>query len=173
MKSILILVFSVSLLACQSDRKKSTDVLDAELPNTDLYEPLDTEASSDDENYQAALDFLNLYIENMHTLEILEYVNGSPLATESLKSELERILIEAWEANPKVGLEFDPLFDAQDYPHEGVELADFDPVTGYVMVKGIAWEDFRVAMRVVKLDGHVLVDGCGVINIPEEKRAER
>lgn len=173
MKSILILVFSISFLACQSDKKKSSEAVDSELSTTDLYEPLESEVASDDENYQAALDFLNLYIENMHTVEILEYVKQSPLATANLKTELENILIHAWEENPKVGLGFDPLFDAQDFPQKGVELADFDPVSGYVMVKGIEWENFRVAMRVVKEGGHIMVDGCGVVNMPEDKRAER
>lgn len=173
MKYILTLVFTLSLLACRSEKNSATEPLGSDLPNADLYDPLESEAAADDENYQAALDFLNSYIENIHTQEILEYVKYSPLATESLKTELETIIMRAWEENPEVGLGFDPLFDAQDYPDKGVELLNFDPKTGYVMVQGIEWEDFKVAMRVVNKDGHILVDGCGVVNIPEDKRAER
>ncbi|MCK0123571.1 hypothetical protein MWU76_04100 [Gelidibacter sp. F2691] len=173
MKYILSLVFVFSFLACKSEKHRAIEASDAELPNSDLYEPLESEAASDDENYQAALDFLNAYIENKDTLEILEFVKASPLATENLKTALETILIEAWEENPTVGLGFDPLFDAQDYPDKGVILHSFDPETGYVMAKGVEWTDFRVVLRVVNEDGHILVDGCGVVNIPEEKRAER
>ena len=175
MKHILALVFSISLLACQSGKKKPSDtqVSDLEVPNTDLYEPLESETASGDENYQAALDFINSYIENIYQLEILEFANNSPLATKKLKAELEHLVILAWEENPKIGLLADPLFDAQDYPSEGFELDTFDPESGYVMVKGIDWKDFKVAIRIVNENGHVLVDGCGVVNMPEDKRAER
>ncbi|HXJ97666.1 MAG TPA: hypothetical protein VNJ50_02370 [Gelidibacter sp.] len=182
MKYTLILVFLISLLSCQSGKKQASegDALpmelpdsDAELPNTDLYEPLESEMSSADENYQAGLDFINSYIESIGQLEILEFVKNSPLATEKLKSELENMLIAAWEENPKIGFLSDPLFDAQDYPPMGFELDEFDPETGYLLAKGIEWEDFKVALRVVNVDGHILVDGCGEVNIPEGKRAER
>ena len=175
MKYILILLFSISLLACQSDNKKPSEVESSGLDvhNTDLYEPLKSEASSENENYQAALDFINAYIESMNQIEILEFVRNSSLATERLKSELENIVILAWEENPKIGLLADPLLDAQDYPAAGFELDTFDPKTGYVVVKGIVWADFKVALRVVYENGHILVDGCGAVNMPEDKRAER
>lgn len=162
-------------MACQSGKKKSseTETTDLVVPNTDLYEPLESEASSDDENYQAALDFINAYVESIDQLEVLEFVTNSSLSTEKLHTELENIVILAWEENPRIGLQFDPLFDAQDYPAEGFELHEFDSKTGYVMVKGIDWEDFKVAMRVVNENGHILVDGCGVVNMPEDKQAER
>ncbi|MEO8774172.1 MAG: hypothetical protein ABI263_01595 [Gelidibacter sp.] len=175
MKYILILFFSISLSACQSENKKPSEVevSDLELPNTDLYEPLESEASSEDENYQAALDFINSYIESIDQLEILEFARNSSLATEKLKAELENIVILAWEENPRIGLLADPLFDAQDYPPKGFELHAFNSKTGYVIVKGIEWEDFKVAMRVVNEDGHILVDGCGEVNMPEDMRVER
>ena len=175
MKYVLILVFFISLMACQSGHKNQSDaeVLDPDLPNTDLYEPLESETSSEDENYQAALDFINSYIESIDQLEILEFARNSSLATEKLKTELENIVISAWEENPKIGLLADPLFDAQDYPPKGFELHEFNPKTGYVIVKGIDWEDFKVALRVVRENGHLLVDGCGAVNIPEDKRVAR
>ena len=79
MKYTLILVFLISLLSCQSGKKQASegDALpmelpdsDAELPNTDLYEPLESEMSSANENYQAGLDFINSYIESIGQLEI-------------------------------------------------------------------------------------------------------
>lgn len=175
MKHILVLVFSMSLLACQSDKKQTSEaeVSDIELSNTDLYEPLESESSSDDESYQAALDFINSYVESIDQLEILEFARNSSLATDKLKAQLEQIVILAWEENPRIGLLADPLFDAQDYPPKGFELHEFNSETGYVIAKGVEWEDFRVAMRVVSEDGHILVDGCGVVNMPEDKRAQR
>ena len=162
-------------MACESDKKKSAEAesQDLDLPNTDLYEPLESEAYSEEENYQAALDFINSYIESIDKVEILEFARNSGLATEKLISELENIVILAWEENPRIGLLANPLFDAQDYPSEGFELDEFDSLTGYVIAKGIEWDDFKVAMRVVNEDGHILVDGCGAVNMPEDKRAER
>ncbi len=173
MRYLISLVLCVSLFGCKSDKKSGSITTDMQENNSDIYEPLESEKSSDDENYQAALDFLNSYIENKDRLEILEFVKASSLATESLKKELETILIRGWEEDPQVGLGFDPLFDAQDFPDKGVELYSFDQKTGYVMVQGIEWNDFRVAMQVVKVNGHILVNGCGVVNIPVDKRAER
>ena len=173
MKYILMLIFTISLVGCQSTKKNPSEASELELPNTDLYEPLESEASSEDENYQAALDFINSYIESIDQLEILEFARNSSLATDKLKSELENIVILAWEENPRIGLLADPLFDAQDYPPNGFELHEFNPQTGYVIVKGIDWEDFKVAMQVVDVDGHILVDGCGIVNMPENKRIER
>jgi len=173
MKYILTLVIAIGFLSCQSVKKNPSDASEVQLPNTDLYEPLESEAASDDENYQAALDFINSYIESIDQLEILEFARNSALATDKLKTELENIVILAWEENPRIGLLADPLFDAQDYPPNGFELHEFDPQTGYVIVKGIDWEDFKVAMKVVDVDGHILVDGCGIVNMPENKRIER
>ena len=173
MKQIVLVALLICLLACQSDKKKSTQPPEFDPNTSDLYEPLESEASSEDQNYQAALDFLNSYVENKQQLEILEFVKASPLASKSLKAELEKMLIKAWEDDPQIGLGFDPLFDAQDFPDKGVELHSFDPGTGYVIVKGIEWPEFRVAMKVVDENGHILVDGCGVVNIPESQQAER
>lgn len=179
MKHLVTLVFALSFFTCQSVKKnpeETSEALEAsevELPNTDLYEPLESEASSEENDYQAALDFINSYVESIDQVEILEFARNSPLASESLKSELENIVILAWEENPKIGLLADPLFDAQDYPPNGFELHEFNSPTGYVIVKGIDWEDFKVAMQLVKEDGHLFVDGCGIVNMPKNKRVER
>ncbi|MBA6153308.1 hypothetical protein [Gelidibacter maritimus] len=173
MKHFLILTFVISFFSCQSVKKNPSEASEPELPNTDLYEPLESEASSDEENYQAAINFINSYIESIGEVEILEFVRNSPLASEKLKSELENIVILAWEENPKIGLLADPLVDAQDYPANGFELYEHNAATGYVIVKGIDWDEFKLAMQLVKEDGHILVDGCGIVNMPKAKRVER
>lgn len=72
-----------------------------------------------------------------------------------------------------MGLGFNPIFDAQDFPEKGFELIDCDTRLGYVTVKGIDWPDFFVVLRVVQQDKKWLVDGAGVVNIPVGKRAKR
>lgn len=171
MKPIFVTVFFIGLLGC---KQSSADTPSLPLDeNTDLYDKNDDAVWSETENYQAALDFINGYVENIETMEILEYVNQSTLASANLKAALEMIVIEAWETNPKIGLDFDPLFDAQDFPSEGMELHEFNSETGHVLMKGIGWDEFIVAARIIKQNDYILVDGCGVVNMSEQEMASR
>ncbi|MEW7279495.1 hypothetical protein ABW636_12950 [Aquimarina sp. 2201CG1-2-11] len=120
-----------------------------------------------------AINFLNSYIKNNSSLGVIEWTKTSSLVTENFKKELENIVTKAREEDPELGLGFDPILDAQDYPDEGVELLNFDSETGYVIVKGIKWDSFNLTMKVIAKNGKVLVDGSGTINIPEDKRSER
>ena len=72
-----------------------------------------------------------------------------------------------------MGLDFDPIFDAQDFPDKGFELVSSDKNSGYITVKGKDWPEFVLVIRIVYLDNKWLVDGSGIINIPESKRAKR
>ena len=80
---------------------------------------------------------------------------------------------EAFKIEPELGLDFDLIFDAQDYPDEGFELESFDNKTNYVVVKGKNWTDFRLTIKMVLENNKWLVDGCGIINIPNDKRSAR
>jgi hypothetical protein len=35
------------------------------------------------------------------------------------------------------------------------------------------WTEFKLTMKVIEENGNWLVDGCGIVNIPQDKRAER
>ena len=132
---------------------------------------------STDINPQIALDFLNSYINNCNKMRdaigTLKWIKETPFATKSLKNTLEKLIANARSKNPELGLDFDPIFDAQDYPSKGVKLLNFNSETGYATVQGINWESFKVTIKVVNQNGQSLVDGCGIINIPENKRAKR
>lgn len=65
-----------------------------------------------------------------------------------------------------------PILSAQDYPQE-VELESYDAQTGYVIVRGVDWEEFTVILRIVKLNSKWFVDGSGIINIPSDKQIIR
>lgn len=173
MRTLLLLVLIFGFFNCESNKKVKTNEVETQIRDNDLYEPTATESASIEENYQVGVDFLNNYIESMENLEILEFVKNSELASEDLKNALEDLVIKSWEENPKIGLLFNPLFDAQDYPSEGVEKYSFDPAKGIVVVQGINWKDFKVAMRIIEEDGHLLVDGCGAVNMPLSQRMAR
>lgn len=71
-----------------------------------------------------------------------------------------------------MGLDFDPIFDAQDFPDEGFIILSHDS-SGYVTLQGKDWPEFTVVAKVAWENNTWLVDGTGVINIPEEKRTKR
>ena len=123
------------------------------------------------------LEFINAYVENCNAsedfMEISDWVNSNTLVTAEFKSELAKMVAEANEEDPEMGLGFDPIFDAQDYPSKGFDIDSFDPETNLVYLKGNEWEGFYVTVKIKKVNGEWLVDGCGAINLPEKDRAER
>jgi len=101
------------------------------------------------------------------------WVANNVLLTKSFKASYQKLRDDAYKANPELGLDFDPIFDAQDFPDSGFVLVTCDADSGYVLVRGKEWPDFKVLLRVVAQGNRWLVDGAGVINISDEKRLSR
>jgi hypothetical protein len=94
-------------------------------------------------------------------------------ATLGFKTELKRLVDEAYKLEPEIGLDADPIFDAQDYPDKGFELDSFDDKTNYIVVKGKDRPDFKLTIKMISKNNNWLVDGCGIINVPIDKRSAR
>ncbi|WP_052444777.1 hypothetical protein [Flammeovirga sp. OC4] len=123
-----------------------------------------------------AIQFINDYVENCNSkekVEITNWVNNYPEVSLRFKEELKQLILEAEQNEPEIGLGFDPIFDAQDYPEEGFKLFSFDSTTNYLTVEGIHWEGFYVTMKIKKYNDNWRVEGCGIINIPKSKQAKR
>ena len=124
-----------------------------------------------------ALNFINSYVENCNMLKnsigIIEWVNSSKLVTENFKKELPKIIEEANKNDSEIGLGFDPIFDAQDYPEKGFEIESINSKSNLIILKGIEWNDFKLTLRAKFVNGKWLVDGCGIINMPKEIRSKR
>jgi hypothetical protein len=122
-----------------------------------------------------ALTFINGYVANINKMKqavgIIDWVNSNKLTTDAFKNELKRIIDEAYKNDSELGIEADPIFDAQDNPDKGFVLETFDENSDYLIVKGIDWPNFKITMKIKNVNGEWLVDGCGMINIPNEKRA--
>jgi hypothetical protein len=123
-----------------------------------------------------ALKFINDYVENCSkmnkAINTIDWVNSNHLATENFKSELTRIIYEANKIDPELGLDFDPIFNAQDFPDKGFELEFIDTTSNFLIVKGIDENQFRLTMKVKKENENWLVDGCGIVNIPKDRQIE-
>lgn len=123
-----------------------------------------------------ALEFINSYVKNIEKLNgskgMYEWVKNNKLVSENFKIELKKIIDQAKRKNPSMGLSFDPILNAQEYPEKGFVLESYDKTTHYIIVKGIDWPEFRVPIKMILIDNTWLVDGCGIVNIPKEKRLE-
>ncbi len=125
----------------------------------------------------SALKFINDYVANCSKMKkaksTIDWVNSNQLTTENFKSELTRIINEANKIDPELGLDFDPIFDAQDFPDKGFELESIDTTSNFLIFKGKDQNQFRLTMKIKKENEKWLVDGCGIVNIPKDKQIER
>jgi hypothetical protein len=131
-------------------------------------------SSTEDAPSEVALTFINSYVENCNKRKeatgITEWVSSSDLVTQKFKNEFKRVVDEAYQEDPELGLDADPIFDAQDYPDKFV----LDSEEGvYLTARGKDWPEFKLKMKVEKATDKWLVDGCGIINIPSDRRIVR
>ena len=128
-------------------------------------------------NFQVALNFINSYKEFCDSKDpgkdVLVWMNKNQLVTQTFKQLHKTMIEDAIEKDPELGLGFDPIFDAQDYPDQGFEILTSDDETGYLTVRGKDWTEFNLSMKLIQSGDKWLVDGCGIVNIPETKRAGR
>lgn len=131
----------------------------------------------------AASNFMNTYkthvddVLNRKTKETTDHwLQRNTNITQAFKKAYKKLVEEANKADPELGLDFDPIFDAQDYPNQGfaiVSCEEESAQTRFVTLKGMDWEEFVVVVKVVGTDKGGLVDGAGVINVPKKKQAHR
>lgn len=176
MKSNLLIIITFSLVILISCNKKAENVNEnITRPESKLIEnktELDT---------KVALNFINQYCELCNqqfkketTATIKIWIEKNDLLTESFKKSYNDIIKNAEKEDPELGLDFDPIFDAQDFPENGFELFSIDDKQ-YLTVNAKNEEgiDFFLKIKVINLENKWLVDGVGIINIPEMKRAKR
>jgi len=126
------------------------------------------ETSIDETDIDNEAEEYEKYKEQIYSLFYLDSLIVA-LTTDKFKEE-------AFAAYTEEDLDYDPLVDGQDSPTE-FEFGSFSKESkgcGYVTVKGKGiWDSFKLPIRIVKENGKWLVDGCGDINIPEEKMARK
>ena len=166
-KTLLCLTAGFLLISCQftSDPEEAKTTL----PDTKTVLMSSSGAAT-------ALTFINDYVKNRNTMdetETLQWVNTHLEVTQEFKDSLTHLITKARLQDPELGLDADPIFDAQDNPEEGFELLSTDSKSGYITVRGKQWKEFKLNLKMKNEEGRWLVDGCGIVNIPLEKRIQR
>jgi len=189
MKNSYLLLVILIVLSCNnrkqkiniSEQKEQIEIKKEPQTKIDILEEkfnvATIELNDTSSNANVALKFINDYVKNCNKMReqigIIEWVNDYPNVSQEFKTELTKMIQEAEKNDPVYGLGFDPIFDAQDYPDDGFELAEFDSVSNYLTVEAKSWKGFTITMKIKELDKKWMVDGCGVINIPKTKQAKR
>ena len=165
MNRLYIILFIVLTCSCSTSNEKKETIVEVQK----------IEKTTPDNN--VALKFINDYADYCDKLmnkEIVDsnWVYNNNMLTESFKKRHKFIIDSAYIADPEMGLDADPIFDAQDYPDNGFEIMTTDK-NGFITVRGKDWKEFILVLKVVSQNDKWLVDGAGIINIPTDKRAER
>lgn len=127
-----------------------------------------------DPNYDMAIQFINDYLDFSNDAKsevgLIDWVSNRNDVTAGFKNKLRFVLAEAEKNDPELGLGFDPILDAQDSPDK-FELDKTDSV--YLTVKGVNLPEFKLTLKLKLEENKWLVDGAGIINVPENKRVKR
>jgi hypothetical protein len=175
----IIFITTLLLTSCgESPRTDDSKIVEAVMDtSTQSSSPTHLKTDSSNSKIDIPLAFINGYVDNCNRMnqriDDVVWVSSNNLTTKSFRAELKRILDDAYTKDPKVGLGFDPILDAQDWPDKGFELESIDERTNFLTVRGIDWPEFKLTMKIIEENGTWLVDGSGIINIPKEERAER
>lgn len=97
------------------------------------------------------------------------WLQRSELVTDNFKKSYQQLLAAAKKQDPELGLDFDPVFNAQDYPDKGLKILTCEEASSIVTLVGKAkeWENFKVSVKMLMTKAGWRVDGAGVINMPK------
>ena len=104
---------------------------------------------------------------------LIEWISEQQNVTENFKIELKRIITQTEKVEPELGLGFDPIFDAQDYPDNGFETENFNKQSELVTVKAKNWSDYKLNIKMERKNEQWFVNGIGIINMSEKERIKK
>ena len=167
MKQILIILLSLILFSCQSSTPQ-LDEKETSNTETEIKEiSIDSVAISFINDYINYLDYL--FEHKNANVDSIDWLQNQPLATKAFKQDLNNLIDQAEKKDPEYGLGIDPILNAQDYP-SSFTVESVDSIGNYVTVVGSDWKDFKLTLKLIKQDNTWLVDGCGAVRIPDDKR---
>lgn len=127
-----------------------------------------TKEISKDFDAQISLEVLNDYVANCNDLKDPgKWVENHQLLSKDFKKDYKEMITQAYKDDPELGLGFDPIFNAQDYPEKGFKISSVLLEKRMVILEGIDMPTFTVATKLVEINGEWFLDGAGVIRIPK------
>ena len=169
MKTLVILISLISLISCNQSTKTvvKTNVIDDKKPRRIL-----------NYDYNIALKFINEYTENCNnqigdTVNLSNtdlWIQNNKYLSKDFKSKYKSIIETAKKNDPELGLDFDPIFDAQDFPDKGFTIYEIDSINQFVKVKGIDWDEFKLTLKVINKNNTTFIDGIGIVNMSKSTK---
>lgn len=159
MKKLICLFSILLLIACKEDARVNDPAK--------ISSEIETDHSKDiSKGIGVAEKFINDYVANCNRMKeavpVLEWIMARHDASEEFKQAAKKLVEEAYEADPELGLGYDPVFDGQDYDDSGYSAEGGDP--SKIIVRGKTESGFIVPMSVEKTNGNWMVTMCGAIN---------
>lgn len=161
---IIILAFTVLLTGCSFQNKSEVDDK-AKLVTTVENKSLIAIDYPSKKECKIAADFLNNYNNQYGSSvgpdSLIKWVKKSNLVTNDFKNVYENMHVEAWKSEPEMGLDYDPVLNAQDNPSE----FKIDSISGAVVYfSGTDWKDFNAVVELTNENGVWLVHRAGSVN---------
>lgn len=129
---------------------------------------------------EVAVKFMNQYLaysaapSNGHDKPSTEaWLASNPLAARELLVSYKAVDAAGRRQDPELGWDVDLILDAQDGPEKGFRLSQCAQVPGVVILQGVDWQAFKVAVKVGSTARGLQVVGAGMVNIPKGLRAPR
>ena len=195
-KTIILTIFLSVFVGCQKEPKNennhskktnaNSNTIVTKHPKTEkklestLTESIDSVLKNGSYSYivepngriDTALMFINDYntiTSNLELNDIKEWVISQKNVTINFKKAYQKIYNDALKMDPELGLESDPILNAQDSPESGFSFKKAE--NEYVIVKGegVDMNHFKVTLKVIKIAEKFYIDGCGIVNISKDK----
>lgn len=175
MKVKIVAIFLLVGFTISCRDKKSADAQNVEIVhlqnNDEEHTPSQNDNLQEFQNRKAeiALEFCRQYLasslgDGEYYDELMGWLDSNDMTTPSFRTTLDILLKQAYEEEPELGLGYDPILDGQDYA-QSYELGYYDEANDYFVLTGVGEESqFEIKIRVVEIDGRLLVDACGDIN---------
>lgn len=160
----------IILSSCTIPEKQASETTGADTVATNSTDTTTAEKTLP-ENVSIALEFINNYVKHLNSgdpFDPMSWVENNELATDEFKASYKKLVADALETDPEVGLDYDPILNAQDFPKafDFVKIVDDE----YVVVTGNDGSGFRNVIKIKFVANGWFVDGAGVVNVDEEKR---
>jgi hypothetical protein len=116
--------------------------------------------------YKEYMEFSRKPMKGDSDAQLINWVSSSPYVSQEFKLAFKRTIFSARKEDPELGLDYDPIVDAQDYPDKGFPVKEVKIFNkkAIVTMEGIDWSDFHVAVELVSVKDKWLINGIGHIN---------